>query len=412
MRNISANLSKILALKQTVWYTFDIIPHYYRIVWEGAMIYFDNSATTIQKPRSVSLATQDALELGNPGRSFHAPAMNASRTLLQARQEIAKLTQCPSPLSVAFTSGATESLNLVIASLITPQDHVITTALEHNSVLRPLYRCGCELSILPFDDQGVLCLDQLSGLLRPNTKCLVTTHGSNLLGTLTPVEDLHAFAKNHGLRFILDVSQTLGSVPVSGDMADVLCFTGHKALLGPQGTGGIIATKDCPFALVKTGGSGNNSFAPHQALSFPDIFEAGTPNTPGLAGLGAGVHWLNEQGMGAIVQHEQSLCGNLFRGLETIPNVTVYGQGYIPKTGRLPVIALNIGDYSADEVSMALWERWEIATRPGSHCAPLVHQHFATEQRGMVRLSMGAYNTLDEVDKVLTALYKLEREGL
>lgn len=377
------------------------------------MIYFDNSATTLQKPRSVALALSDAVvELGNPGRSFHAPAMEASRTVVKARRELAKLTRCPSALSVAFTSGATESLNLVMASLLTAQDHVITTALEHNSVLRPLYRCGCELSVLPLDDQGALCLEQLPGLLRPNTKCLVMTHGSNLLGTVTPVEEVKSFAREHGLLLILDVSQTLGSILVTGDMADVLCFTGHKALLGPQGTGGIIATGNCPFSLVKTGGAGNSSFAPHQSLDFPDIFEAGTPNTPGLSGLSAGVHWVNETGIDTITNHERQLCEQLLRGLRTIPNVTVYGQGYTPSVGRLPVVALNLGDYGADEVSMALWERFEIATRPGSHCAPLVHQHFATQSRGMVRLSMGIMNTAQEVDSVLTALYALERKGI
>lgn len=377
------------------------------------MIYFDNSATTLEKPPEVAQALADSLaELGNPGRSFHQPSMLAARTVLAARQAIAQLTGCQTPLSVAFTSGATESLNLVIASLISPEDHVITTALEHNSVLRPLYRQGCDHAILPCDDQGELCLDQLPGLLRPNSKFLLATHGSNLLGNITPVEALRDFCRDHGLIFILDVSQTLGSVPVSVSMAHILCFTGHKALMGPQGTGGIITEQPLDFSLVKTGGSGSDSFSPHQSLEFPDVFEAGTPNTHGLAGLVGALSALEKITLEAIQKKEHRLLTYLLQGLKEMPEVRIYGNPQIPPQGRLPVVAMNLGEHSAEALSCALWEGWEIATRPGSHCAPLVHQHFATERRGMLRLSLGYYNTQDQIDTLFLALKTLESRRL
>ncbi|MFI3250618.1 MAG: aminotransferase class V-fold PLP-dependent enzyme [Eubacteriales bacterium] len=372
------------------------------------MIYFDNSATTIQKPPSVAIEMAQSIgTLGNPSRSFHDPALASSRTLLKARSEVASLVGAHSPLSVAFTSGATESLNLVISSLISSDCHVITTVLEHNSVLRPLYLSGCELSILPCDDEGKLCLEGLPSLLQSNTKALVATHGSNLLGGISCVDRLRDFCKEHGLYFILDVSQTLGSVPVGAEMADVLCFTGHKGLMGPQGTGGIVATSPLPFSLVKTGGAGSDSFAPHQSLDFPDIFEAGTPNTHGLAGLSAAVSFLNEVTVEQISSHESTLCARLLEGLEQIDGVRIFGSR--SSEDRLPVVGFLLGDRSAEEVSLQLWEGWQIATRAGSHCAPLLHERFGTQNRGMMRVSLGYYNKMDEVESFLSALDAIAR---
>lgn len=373
------------------------------------MIYLDNGATALQKPPAVATAMAEAVQtLGNPGRSFYHAAMEAARTVYRARAQIARLAGMDNPLNVAFTSNATESLNLVINSLITPADGVITTVLEHNSVLRPLYRLGCPLSFLDCDEEGRLCLEELPGLLTPNTRFMVCCHGSNLLGTLADVAQIQAFCKEHGLTLILDVSQTMGCREVLAEMADVLCFTGHKALMGPQGTGGIIVAGKPPFRLVKTGGSGSDSFAAHQPLEMPDIFEAGTHNTPGLAGLGASLAFVEQVGVAAVQKQEQALTDRFLSGVEQIDGVTVYGPR--GTQDRLPVVALNVGDSDAGEVALRLWEGWEIATRAGSHCAPLAHQRFGTEKRGMVRFSFGYYNTPEEIDTALEALAVLAKE--
>lgn len=374
------------------------------------MIYFDNSATTLQKPPSVGQAVADAIStFGNPGRSFAAPSMEAARAVYQARCQIAKLVKLDNPLQIAFTSGATESLNLAISSLISPTDGVITTLLEHNSVLRPLYRMGCPLAFLDCDDNGSLCLETLPRLIRRETRFVVATHGSNLVGSLTDTHRLYQLCQQHGLTLILDVSQTLGCLPVTADLADLLCFTGHKGLLGPQGTGGIIASSPLPFRLTKTGGSGWDSFAPHQPMTMPDIFEAGTQNAHSLAGLAAGVSHLHQVGLEQVYHHHQQLTARFLQGIQKIPGMILYG----PRDGanRLPVVALNLDGMPSEDLALRLWEDWGIATRAGSHCAPLAHKRFGTQQTGMVRFSFGLYNTLEEIDQAIEALTQIGREA-
>lgn len=371
------------------------------------MIYFDNAATTIQKPPEVSQAVAQAIgTFGNAGRSFHTPAMQAARAVYGARQEIARLAGLQNPLQVAFTSGATESLNLVLSGLIRPEDHVITTVLEHNSVLRPLYQTGCELSYLSCDDRGMLLTDRLPALLRKNTRFVVCTHGSNLVGSVTDTGAVQSFCHENGLGFILDASQTMGSIQTNADLADVLCFTGHKALLGPQGTGGIIVQRDPGFRPVKTGGSGSDSFRRSQRTTMPDIFEAGTANAHGLAGLAAGIRHLNYLGMEAIRRHKQALLTAFLEGISNIPQIRLYGS----HPDALPVAALNVGDLPAEETTLWLWENRHIATRSGSHCAPLLHRFFHTEKRGMVRFSFGLYNSLEEVETTVEALAALVKK--
>lgn len=370
-------------------------------------IYFDNSATTLQKPPQVAQAVMGGIHsLGNAGRSFYDPAIEAAREIYRTRQEVGRLVNLQDPLFVAFTSGATESLNLVLDSLITPQDHVITTALEHNSVLRPLYKTGCALSFIPCDNTGQLMLDGLPLLLRHSTRFLVCTHGSNLTGVITDVAVLKRFCTDNGLVFILDVSQTLGHVETYASMADVLCFTGHKALFGPQGTGGIIVNRLLDFKLVKTGGSGSDSFGRHQPLAMPDLFEAGTMNAPGLAGLRQGVAYVNRMGIDSIRQQEHRLLSAFLAGVAEIPGVRLYGVQHGSHTA-LPIVALNIGDLPADDLALQLWERWRIATRAGSHCAPLAHRHFGTERQGMARFSFSLFNTLEEINVALAALEQI-----
>lgn len=372
------------------------------------MIYFDNAATSWHKPGAVARATADAvLSLGNPGRGGYNASLQAAREVLNARLEMARLLQLDDPAHVAFTSGVTESLNLLIGRLVRREDHVITTVLEHNSVLRPLYQTGCALSFVDCDDVGRLLLDTLPSLLTPRTRFMVCTTGSNVLGSATDVAVVGRFCRENGLVLILDTAQTLGSVPITGDAADFLCFTGHKGLLGPQGTGGVVCATgkrylDGPDAVFKTGGTGSDSFAPHQPQRMPDILEAGTPNVPGLCGLRQGVVHVNELGAAAILEKEQALTRRFLDGLTQIPSARLYGSPGMEN--RLPVVAFNLRDWDSEEVSLALWENHGIACRPGSHCAPLVHKRFQTEHTGMVRFSFGYENAMEEIDAALAAL--------
>jgi len=367
------------------------------------MIYFDNSATTLQKPGEVSRAAAWAVtHLGNAGRSFHGPAMDAARAIQNARETLAALVKATDARFVAFTSGATESLNLAAASLLNPGDAVITTVLEHNAVLRPLYRLGCELSFVDCDDAGRLCLDMLPKLLRPNTRCVFCTHGSNVIGSVSNVAEIGNFCRAAGISLILDAAQTLGVLEITANMADVICFTGHKGLLGPQGTGGIIAGDDLPFRVVKTGGTGSDSFAPCQAPRMPGVFEAGTANAHGLCALEAGTAFISRIGPDAIRQKEMALTRRFLEGVEDISGVRVYGADFSGE--RLPIAALNIGELSSEEAALLLWERYGIATRPGIHCAPLLHRRFGTAGQGMVRFSFGYFNTPEEIDAGVRAV--------
>ena len=373
------------------------------------MIYFDNAATTMQKPPEVTQALVNAVNtFGNPGRSFHQPAIEAARAVFDTRRELAKLVKLENPLKIAFTSGATESLNLVINSLVSRQDHVITSLLEHNSVLRPLYNTGCELSFISCDDNGQPVLEKLDSLLKPNTRFLLCTHGSNLTGSVQDAEALYAFCQKNGIVFILDVSQTLGCITVNAAMADILCFTGHKALFGPQGTGGIIVNRQLPFRFVKTGGSGDNSFDIFQSAEMPDIFEAGTANAHGLAGLCQGVAYINRTGLSYIGAFTNRLLLEFLDGVKGIPGIHLYGGG----KQSLPVVALNIGLMPANNAALQLWENWQIATRSGSHCAPLAHRFYKTEAQGMVRFSFSVFNTSEEIAVAVKALKTIAKNEL
>lgn len=372
------------------------------------MIYFDNAATSLQKPTEVAEAMVQALKtFGNPGRSFCEPSLLAARTIAKARKAVAGLVQAKSPLQVAFTSGATESLNLVLRSLLTSTDHTITSILEHNSVLRPLYAIGCEISYLNCDEEGNLLTEMLPQLLQSNTKCVVCTHASNVIGGKVNIAAIQKFCRQNNLVFILDASQTLGTTEVTANMADIICFTGHKGLLGPQGTGGIIVNTEQKFSLVKTGGSGSQTFERTQNLAMPDIFEAGTPNGHGLAGLLASLEHISTIGVSTIEKKEQAITHRFLKGVATMENIKRYGTTL--EQGRIGVVSLQIQDKSSQEVAMRLWEKAEICVRSGNHCAPLVHRRFATEETGMVRFSFGFYNTLQEVDTALTVLEELAK---
>ena len=370
------------------------------------MIYFDNSATTLMKPPEVAEAVAFAINnFANSGRSYNDAALTASREIYSTRMEIAKLIGHDEPLNIAFTSSATESLNLVIGGLVNKDDSVITTVVEHNSMLRPLYNAGCDLSFISCDDNGNLLVDSLGKLIKPSTKYLFCSHGSNVTGNITDVYKLKEICAAHGIIMVLDISQTFGTIPVKIDMADVFCFTGHKSLFGPQGTGGVIVNGSYEFRPSKTGGAGVNSFQRFQSKDMPDVFEAGTLNSHGIYGLQKGLQFINRVGVRAIHERESHMAKLFYNGVRDIDRLVVYGD--FSKISKLPIVSFNIGGLTSAEAAEKLWACYGIACRPGSHCAPLLHKHFDTEDRGMVRFSFSYYNTEDEIKKGVSAVKEI-----
>jgi cysteine desulfurase family protein len=379
------------------------------------VIYLDNAATTLPKPEPVARAVYDALlTQGNGGRGCHPAALAGLRTAYQVRRQLANLFHVPGGAEqVAFTSGATEALNTAIGGLFSPGDHVITTAWEHNSVLRPLYRLeeqGVELTILPADPAGRLRYEELEPLIRPNTRAVVCTHASNVTGNLLDLERVSALCRTHHLLLVVDGAQTAGVFPIDMEKLgiDVLCLAGHKGLMGPQGVGALCVRQGVSIRPLKVGGSGVHSFDRHHPAEMPTALEAGTLNGPGIAGLGAAIHWLEEQGVDQLRQREQELLKHFYDGVTRIPGVTVYGTW--DTFDRAAVLSLNLKGWDSGEVSDELAQRFDIATRPGAHCAPLIHQALGTVERGTVRFSLSHQNTEAEVDRALEALDTLAGE--
>lgn len=378
------------------------------------MIYFDNAATTLRKPDSVVRAVTEALSsLGNSGRGTHEGSLSASRIIYNTRAALAELFHAESPQRIAFTANSTQSLNTAIKGALNPGDHVITTALEHNSVLRPLYEMedrGVALTILPADPQGNIRYEDFKKNLLPNTKAIVTTHGSNLTGNLLDIRRIGAIAKAHGLLYIVDASQTAGVFPIDVEQLhiDILCFTGHKGLLGPQGTGGIYVREGVALRPLLCGGSGVQTYLRKHPPQMPTALEAGTLNGHGIAGLGAALRYIRDTGLDTIRKIEQDLMWAFYSEVKKIPGITVYGDFTAPE--RCPIVTLNVRDYDSGEVSDTLADQYGIATRPGAHCAPLMHQALGTVQQGAVRFSFSHYNTMEEIKIAVSALRELAQE--
>ena len=378
------------------------------------MIYLDNAATTLHKPPQVVKAVADALQsMGNSARGTHAGSMAASHTVYDTRVKLAKLFGCPRADRVAFTANITEALNIAVNGLIGRGDHVITTDCEHNSVLRPLYRLadeqGVEVSFVPADRQGNLDYNAFERLMQPHTRAIVCTHASNLTGNLTDLARVSAVAKAHDVLLIVDAAQTAGAYPI--DMTapgiDVLCFTGHKGLMGPQGTGGLCVREGLTLRHWKVGGSGVQSYSRTHPTQMPTCLEAGTLNSHGIAGLSAALDFIAEVGVDAIHDRETALMRRFYEGVKEVPGITVYGDF---SRQRMAIVTLNIGDYESGAVSDALSEEYGIATRPGAHCAPRMHQALGTEQQGAVRFSFSWFNTEQEIDAAIQAVRELAAE--
>jgi len=374
------------------------------------MIYFDNAATTKVKPPEVIDAVVHAMtHLGNASRGAHDDSLNADRIVYTTRMKIARLFHVGNARQVAFTKNATEALNVAIRGLIRPGDHVITSVSEHNSVLRPLNylkQSGVTVSYIDVDPLGRLMLDDLHNLLTSKTRAVVLTHASNVTGNLTDLTRIGEFCRTNELLLIVDASQTAGAFPIDMQAMgiDVLCFTGHKSLLGPQGTGGLCVREGVEIASFIVGGSGTQSYDPYQPQQMPTRLEGGTLNAHGIAGLGAGIDYLERNGIRALTDHALHCMQHFYDAVSRMPQITCYGDF----TGlRAPIVSLNVADADAAQISQLLFEIAGIATRPGAHCAPLIHRAMGTVEQGMVRFSFSHSNTVEEVDLAINALEKI-----
>ena len=375
------------------------------------MIYLDNAATTLHKPPQVAEAVCRALgTLGNSARGAHSGAMDASRAVYAAREKLAALLGCRRSDHVVFTANVTQALNIALYGLLRPGDRAVATDWSHNSSLRPLYRLrdegGVALDFVPADRRGRLDAAAFDALITPGTKLVMLTHASNLTGDLLDVSRVAALAHERGALVVLDAAQTAGARTVDMEAlgADVLCFTGHKGLYGPQGTGGLCVREGVDIRPLLVGGTGVQTYSPAQPEQYPTRLEAGTLNAHGIAGLSAAVDWLNETGVEAVRAHEAALTRRFYEGVRAIPGVTVYGDF---SADRAPIVALNLRDVGSGEVADALAQDYGIATRAGAHCAPRLHEALGTKEQGAVRFSFSYFNTPAEIDAAVAALREL-----
>lgn len=379
------------------------------------MIYLDNAATTFPKPRQVYEAVLDCMENygANPGRAGHKLAMRAGREIYECRENIAKLLNVSNPMSIVFTHNATDSLNLAIKGVVKSGDHIITTSIEHNSVIRPikaLEKNGVENTIVKCDKYGYLDPNDIKKAIKPNTKLIVTTHASNVCGTIVDIESVGNIAKENNVLYLVDASQTLGvyDIDIQKINVDMIAAPGHKCLLGPQGTGMLYIRDGLEVNILKEGGTGSNSEDLFQPNMMPDRYESGTHNTPGIAGLNAGVKFILETGIDKIRKHEEELCEYMLTKLTEVPNIKIYGP--LDSKKRAAVISINIGDIDSGEITFILDDMYEIATRSGIHCSPLAHKTLGTLRQGTVRFSLGYFNTKDDIYKAVEALKEIEKE--
>lgn len=377
-------------------------------------LYFDNAATSWPKPAEVQAAMERYLSgIGaSPGRSGHRLSLEAGRVILEAREAMAGLLGADDPLRIVFTKNATEALNIALQGLLNPGDHVITSALEHNSVMRPLRALeaeGVSLSVLPFSDRGGLDPGAILPAIRPSTRAIVLTHASNVTGAILPIAAAGRIAREQGLVLIVDAAQTAGAVPIAVEEMgiDLLAFTGHKSLFGPPGTGGLYIRAGLEERIrpLIRGGTGSRSEFEEQPLFLPDKFEAGTPNTVGLAGLAAGVAWVLAGGVEAIRAREEALAGRFIRGLRETPRIELYGPA--EPSQRIAVVSFTVSGLTPAEVAQGLEEQFGIMSRPGLHCAPAAHRAIGTFPQGTVRFGFSPFTQEQEIDTALAALRTL-----
>lgn len=380
------------------------------------ILYFDNAATTWPKPPEMleAMIRYQKQVGGSPGRSAHRLSIEAARIVYDTREAMAELFAIDDPFRIAFTKNATEGLNIAIQGLLKPGDHCITSGMEHNSVMRPLRAMearGVTLSVVPCTTDGTLNPADLEAAIRPETRLIALIHASNITGTLMPIAEVGAIARRHGIPLLVDAAQTAGALPIDVEAMniDLLAFTGHKSLFGPQGTGGLYIRQglDAKIAPLMMGGTGSRSEFEEQPDFMPDKYESGTQNAIGLAGLGAGIAFIHTEDVKAIRQKEMALTQAFLEGAGTLKGVRLYGPKDPEK--RTAVVSFNIDGLVPSETAMRLDEDYGILCRPGLHCAPLAHRTVGTFPQGTVRFSFGYYNTLAQVQQAVRAIEEIGR---
>lgn len=376
------------------------------------MIYLDNAATTLYKPECVIDAVVNAMRTqGNASRGAHAATLGASRVIYDARVKIAKLFNFDTPSNVIFTCNSTEALNIAINGILKNGDKVVSTDTEHNSVLRPLYHLrearGIDLKFVKADTRGLLSINDFEKMLDEDTKVVVVNHVSNLTGNVNDLKKISEIAHKNGAILIVDGSQSAGTMKVDvKDLGiDVYCFTGHKGLFGPQGTGGLLVKDGIEIDAWKRGGSGVKTYNEDQPKEYPTRLEAGTLNSHGIAGLSAAIDYLNEVGVENIEKKEKELTEYFYNEVTKIDGINVYGD--FNATLHAAIVSLNVKDYDSGEVSDALSNDYGIATRPGAHCAPRLHIALGTKNQGAVRFSFSYFTTYEELDAAIKALKEI-----
>lgn len=375
------------------------------------MIYLDNAATSFPKPVEVYEEVLNCMKnyAANPGRSSHDMSIKAATKIIETRESICKLFNTSDPMNIIFTSNATEALNIAIKGVIKQGDHVISTVIEHNSVLRPLNslsKKGVCVKLLDVDENGYISIADLKNNIKKNTKAIIINHASNVIGTVQNIKAIGEIAKKNGVLFIVDASQSAGVIPIDVNTAniDLLAFPGHKGLLGPQGTGGLFIRPGIELTTIKEGGTGSNSDSVEQPLFLPDRLESGTLNTPGIAGLYEGIKYIQNTGIEKIRKKEEELTEYLLSELTKLPYIKIYGSKLA--ADRCAVISINVYGNDSSFVGYSLNKRG-IAVRTGYHCAPLIHKILGTCNNGTVRVSLGYFNDYNDIEKLIIALKEI-----
>ncbi|MDY6852159.1 MAG: aminotransferase class V-fold PLP-dependent enzyme [Thermodesulfobacteriota bacterium] len=379
----------------------------------SALIYCDQAATSFPKPPGVieAVARSLANSSASPGRSAHRMSLSASKTVFEAREAVAELFRLDDSSRIAFTCNVTQALNMSLSGFLNQGDHVLTTSLEHNSVMRPLSRLsrsrGVEVEVVPVPPKGRIDPAEFRDRIRDNTKLAMVNHASNVIGTICPLKEIKSALGKTPL--LVDAAQTAGALPLFplDDRIDMLAFTGHKALLGPTGTGGLWVRPGLDLRPLVLGGTGSRSELEEQPEFMPDALEAGTPNTHGLAGLAAGVNFILEKGLDKVRAHELNLTHIFMDGLTQIKAAESYGPP--DPAARAAVVSLNLAGWSPSDLALTLDREFGIMTRAGLHCSPRAHRTIGSFPQGAVRFSFGVFNTRAEVETVLTTLDGLSR---
>jgi len=376
------------------------------------MIYLDNAATSFPKPKQVIDAVAHYLNEigGNPGRAAHAPAREAGRVIDRTRRSLAKLLGNVEPSRILCTPSTTVALNLAFKGLLQAGDHVVTTSMEHNSVMRPLrglQKLGISHSQIPCSPRGELDPADIPPLIRPQTRIIALIHGSNVTGNLMPLSEVGRIAREHGILLLVDAAQTMGRIPIDPQESniDLLAGPGHKGLLGPMGTGFLYVRPGLELEPLWEGGTGTYSESMEQPETWPERFESGTLNAPGLAGLAAGITEVQKLGLEAIAAHEQSLIESLAAGLSQLPGIILYGSP--DKSSCTGTLSFNVQELDCSEVAHILDTAYAIAVRSGLHCAPAAHRTINTFPHGTVRASVGPYNTQEDIHTLVHAVSEI-----